>query len=160
MADTDLAVLPAFVANDASTGGTADLSISHRIAARVRADGTVAPGARADLADLSTVSGRENLAQALILRLLTPVGSLAELGHAGYGSRLHELVGAPKDAAHRNLCRAFVLAAVAQEPRVAPDAVGLDFDLDAEGPDSLVFTLVVRPVDGGVPLALTLEVGA
>ncbi|MGH9139212.1 MAG: GPW/gp25 family protein, partial [Acidimicrobiales bacterium] len=35
------------------------------------------------------LTGRHNLGQALILRLLTPRGALADLGHAGYGSRLH-----------------------------------------------------------------------
>ncbi|HEY1179187.1 MAG TPA: hypothetical protein VGF17_23785 [Phytomonospora sp.] len=157
MADTDLLVLPHFVAHDASD---ADLSTVPRIAVRVRPDGGVGPGGRAEVTDLAVVAARENLAQALILRLLTPVGSLAALGHPEYGSRLHELVGAPRDAARRHLCRAFVLAAVAAEPRVEPGAVGFDFDPAAEGPDSLVFTLVVQPAAGGDPLALNLEVGA
>ncbi|MEV0644064.1 GPW/gp25 family protein [Phytomonospora sp. NPDC050363] len=157
MADTDLLVLPHFAAHDA---GEADLSTAPKIAVRVRPDGGVETGGRGEVADLAAVSGRENLAQALILRLLTPLGSLAPLGHPDYGSRLHELVGAPRDTARRHLCRAFVLAAIAREPRVEPGAVSLDFDPAAEGPDSLAFTLVVQPVAGGDPLALNLEVGA
>ena len=109
--------------------------------------------------DLGTVDGRENLAQALILRLLTPRGALADLGHAGYGSRLHELLGERKTEALRHLCRAYVLEAVAQEPRVEPKAVALTFDLLAETPSTFAFTVAVQPRAGGEPLALALEVG-
>ena len=113
----------------------------------------------AEVFDVATLSGREALAQALVLRLLTPVGSLAALGHASYGSRLGELVGQPRDSARRNLCRAFVLAAVAQEPRVDPSVVALDFDVAAERVDSFVVVLQVRPVDGSDPVGVSLEVG-
>lgn len=155
-AGSDLMALPHLVAHDAAE---ADLSTGARVAARVRPDGTLYPGGASEVTDLATFSERENLAQALILRLLTPVGSLADLGHAGYGSRLHELIGQPKDASHRALCRGFVLAAVAAEPRLQPEAVSLDFDLAAERLDSFVFTLTVQPVAGGDPLAVTMEVG-
>jgi hypothetical protein len=57
------------------------------------------------------------------------------------------------------LCRAFVLEAIAAEPRVDPAAVALDFDLAAEGVDSFVFTLQVSRTDGGDAVSLTLEVG-
>lgn len=109
--------------------------------------------------DLATVEDRQNLAQALILRLLTPRGSLKDLGHANYGSRLHELVGQLKNNAIRNLCRAYVLEVVAQEPRVEDKAVSLNFDMAAETPSSLVFHLHVQPKAGGDPLPLSLEVG-
>jgi len=109
--------------------------------------------------DVATVDGRENLAQALILRLLTPQGSLASLGHSNYGSRLHELVGQLKTNSIRNLCRAFVLEAVAQEPRVEPKAVSFSFDIPAETPSSIVFRLAVQPKSGGAPIPLSLEVG-
>jgi phage baseplate assembly protein W len=155
--EQDLMVLRHLVAHDATE---ADLSTRPRVAATVRPDGTVAGGRVAEVVDLATFADRQNLAQALVLRLLTPLGSLTGLGHAEYGSRLHELIGQPKDSARRNLCRAYVLAAVAAEPRVENEAVALDFDLAAEQVDSFVFTLVVRPVAGGDPLALTLEVGA
>jgi phage baseplate assembly protein W len=105
------------------------------------------------------LSERENLAQALILRLLTPRGSLAALGHASYGSRLHELIGQNKTAALRNLCRAFILEVVAQEPRVEDQAVEITFDEQAETLSSFVFTLAVRPRTGDEPIGLTLEVG-
>jgi phage baseplate assembly protein W len=114
--------------------------------------------APAELTDLATLSGRQNLAQALILRLLTPRGTLAALGHATYGSRLGELIGQGKSAATRALCRAYVLEVVAQEPRVERTAVALTFDADQETPSSFQLTLVVRPVAGGAPLGVDLEV--
>jgi len=151
---TDLKVLPWLAAHDAAE---TDLSPRPRAAHVVAPDGTVGPVD--EVTDVATWSDRENLAQALVLRLLTPVGTLAPLGHAAYGSRLHELIGQPRDSARRNLCRAFVLEAVAQEPRVDPAAVALDFDVAAESVDSFVFVLQVRPLDGGDPVAVSLEVG-
>lgn len=44
-----------------------------------------------DKGDVKTVQGVENLKQALIARLLTPMGSL--LLHPRYGSTIHELIG-------------------------------------------------------------------
>ncbi len=113
----------------------------------------------ANVADFGVLEGRENLAQALTLRLLTPRGALAALGHAEYGSRLQELIGERKTEALRNLCRVFVLEVVAQEPRVENQAVVLRFDVESETPSSFVFILEVQPVAGGDPLSLSLEVG-
>lgn len=147
---TDLAVAPGLVAHDAAA---LDLTTRARVVRRPR------PGEPDVLVDLAVVGGREALAQALLLRLLTPRGTLAALGHAGYGSRLHELVGRRKTEELRNLCRAFVLEAVAEEPRVEPAAVALTFELAQERFDDFVLTLAVRPVAGGDPVTLSLEVG-
>ena len=62
--------------------------------------------------------GLENLAQAVILRLLTPRGELAALGHPEYGSRVHELIGRENNTAQRNLLKLFVLEALKLEPRI------------------------------------------
>jgi phage baseplate assembly protein W len=70
------------------------------------------------LLDYSTVDGRENLAQGIVMRLLTPRGELAELGHPEYGSRLNELLGSPNSETRRGLAKLFVLEALAQEPRI------------------------------------------
>jgi phage baseplate assembly protein W len=145
----DLVVAPFLSANDASV-----LDLSTRLRPVLV---NIAPG-QDEAHDLDVIEGRGNLAHALLLRLLTPVGSLAPLGHQAYGSRLHELIGRSKTDANRNLCRAFVLEAVAQEPRVEPKAVALRFLPTAETLDSFVFELQVQPVAGGDPLALSLEV--
>ena len=148
--DTDLLVVPFFQAHDASS---LDLTLR-----RMPPRGINAPNAR-EAHDLTTIEGREVLAQALILRLMTPQGSLTALGHGTYGSRLYRLIGEGKTEILRNLCRAYVLEAVAQEPRVEPTALALSFDPAAESISSFAFTLVVQPRAGGDPLALDLEVG-
>jgi len=140
----DLMVLPNLVAYDA-----AQVDLTQRT-----------PSVRGleNLLDLGVITGRDNLAQALILRLLTPLGSLASLGHAEYGSQLHKLIGRRKSEALRNLCRAYVLEVVAQEPRVEDTAVSLDFDVPSETSSSFVFTLVVQPRSGDAPVGLSLGV--
>jgi phage baseplate assembly protein W len=126
-------------------------------------DLAVGPGGRwarrpvGDLQDLGVVQGRENLGQALIVRLLTPLGGLAALGHPGYGSRLVELVGRTNDETTRNLARLYVLQALAQEGRIHPPR---DLSVSvAEGrSDTLLIRLSVVPVGDDDPLALALEV--
>jgi phage baseplate assembly protein W len=147
---SDLLVVPHMAAHDASS---LDLTTRSRVLRRTP------PGDRGVRDDLRLVDGREHLAQAILLRLLTPVGSLAPLGHASYGSRLHELIGRRKTEELRNLCRAFVLEAVAQEPRVDLTVADLRFEPDRERFDSFVFTLAVRPGPGADPVGLSLEVG-
>jgi phage baseplate assembly protein W len=147
---TDLAVVPNMVAYDASS---LDLTSKVRIVRRPR------PGEPGEIRDLSVLQGRENVAQALLIRLLTPRGTLASLGHASYGSRLHELIGERKTEELRNLCRAFVLEAVAQENRVEPKAVEFRFETGEERFDNFVFTVAVKPISSGDPIALSLEVG-
>ena len=146
---TDLAVAPFLVAHDASA---MDLTIQTR---PVRGQVIFGPG---EVTDYKTIVGRDNLAHALLLRLLTPRGSLAALGHTEYGSRLHELIGRNKTSALRDLCRAFVLQVVAQEPRVENKVVELIFDPPAETAESFVFSLGVRPLAGDDPVILELEV--
>ncbi len=68
--------------------------------------------------DLDTVSGRDNLGQAVIIRLLTPRGELAGLGHPDYGSRLHELVGRVNTETTRNLVKLHILESLKREPRI------------------------------------------
>ena len=145
---TDLSVLPGLSATGADL---IDLRPRRR---PVR--GPVEPGVP-EAVDLATITGRENLAQALILRLITPRGALAGLGHAAYGSRLHELIGRNKSDALRLLCRAHVLEAVAQEPRILPKALAVVFDPLQETPSSFVFRLDVQPRADADPLSLFLE---
>lgn len=146
---TDLAVAPFLQAHDAAA---IDLSIATQaVRAKAINSGQVS-------SDYTLIAGRENLAHALLLRLLTPRGSLAELGHSEYGSRLYELIGRNKTSALRDLCRAFVLEVVAQEPRIEDKAVELNFDPLAETAESFAFSLAVRPIAEDDPLILELEV--
>jgi phage baseplate assembly protein W len=68
--------------------------------------------------DFGLLSGRDNLAQAVILRLLTPRGELAALAHADYGSRLPELIGVQRTETTRNLAKLYVIEALKQERRI------------------------------------------
>jgi phage baseplate assembly protein W len=68
--------------------------------------------------DFTPREGLDNLAQAVILRLLTPRGELAALGHPEYGSRVHELIGQENNSARRNLLKLFLLEALKLEPRI------------------------------------------
>jgi phage baseplate assembly protein W len=69
--------------------------------------------------DFVLSTGRDNLGQAVILRLLTPHGELAPLGHPDYGARVHELVGQPNTETTRNLLKLYILESLQQEPRIA-----------------------------------------
>ncbi len=69
--------------------------------------------------DLSLASGRDNLGQAVIIRLLTPRGELAALGHPDYGSRLPDLIGRQNDETTRNLLKLYILEALQAEPRIS-----------------------------------------
>lgn len=68
--------------------------------------------------DFTPRDGLENLAQAVILRLLTPRGELAALGHPEFGSRVHELIGQENNTTKRNLLKLFILEALKLEPRI------------------------------------------
>lgn len=69
--------------------------------------------------DLDTVSGVDNLVQALTLRLLVDRGEFAGLGHPRFGSRIRDLIGEPMDPANLELLRRYVRQAMLQDPRVA-----------------------------------------
>jgi phage baseplate assembly protein W len=71
------------------------------------------------LEDFGLIAGRQNLAQAIIIRLLTPRGELMALGHPDYGSRLYELIGRPNTETTRRLLKLFVIESLQREPRIA-----------------------------------------
>ncbi len=68
--------------------------------------------------DLTTITGRENLAQAIINRLLTRRGELTTLGHPEYGSRLYELVGELNNLRIRALAELYIRDCLGQESRI------------------------------------------
>jgi phage baseplate assembly protein W len=97
---------------------------------------TRAPARPGRLLDFAVVDGRANLVQAIVIRLLTPRGELAPLGHPEYGSRLHELVGRENTATTRNLMKLFILEALQFEPRLQPntDVIVTAAELDPPAP--------------------------
>jgi phage gp46-like protein len=141
----DLLVTPFFVADEWDT-----LDLTQYPAGNVYRD---------EPTDFAAARGVENLQQALILRLLTPLGSLKDLGHAAYGSRLHELIGEENVTAAQLRARAYVIQAIAQEKRVAK-ILSLDIaPMTADAPDRLRIFARVLAVGGGDPVALGLEIG-
>ena len=70
------------------------------------------------LMDIGVVSGKPNLVQAVIMRLLTPRGELSAVGHPEYGSRLHELIGRQNTETTRNLVKLYILESLQMEPRI------------------------------------------
>jgi phage baseplate assembly protein W len=111
----------------------------------------------ADVSDLGVVEGRSNLGQALIVRLLTPLGSLAPLGHPEYGSRLGELIGRECNDATRNLARLYTIQALRQEPRLR-ELSGLAVETTQDAPDTIRIGFSVVPRGDDEPLSLGLEV--
>ncbi|MFH1860616.1 MAG: hypothetical protein ABH870_06355 [bacterium] len=68
--------------------------------------------------DLALVTKHDNLVQALTVRLLTPKGALAKLGHPNYGSRLHELIGELNNVRTRGIAKLYCKETILQDPRV------------------------------------------
>jgi phage baseplate assembly protein W len=107
----------------------------------------------ADLVDLRPVSGSANLSQALLLRLITAQGELAELGHPDYGSRLPSLIGEPNVERTRALARLYVLQALTAEPRVR-QVLALTVTVPQGRPDDLDITAQVSVAGVESPLNL------
>ncbi len=124
-------------------------------------------GLGADLAvskkgDLETVSGRQNLGQAIMHRLLTRRGELGALGHPDYGSRLHELIGEPNNERTRDLVRLYVKECIQQESRVH-DIINVAVNVAIDNPYSVVVDITILPIKSNIPMNLVfpfyLEVG-
>jgi len=103
--------------------------------------------------DLTIAAGVDNLVQALLIRLNTPVGELADLAHPDYGSRLHELIGRSNNQTTRNLVRMFTLQALRQEPRVG-EVRYLAVETVAGRPDLVRVTITLTPIRSTTPFNL------
>ncbi len=106
---------------------------------------------RGERVDLATVGGADNLAQALLLRLLTPYGELAPLGHPAYGSRLYDLIGELNNDANRARAKVYVLQALQDEPRIAEV---LSVTVTPTRRDSIDIAVRVRPIEADTPVNL------
>ncbi|HEV3469736.1 MAG TPA: GPW/gp25 family protein [Pyrinomonadaceae bacterium] len=103
--------------------------------------------------DLETLAGADNLAQALLLRFLTPAGALAPLGHPDYGSRLAELIGELNNETNRNRAKLYVLQALALEPRVR-QVLSVSVTQDRRRPTVMDIAVSLLAVDSDTPLNL------
>ncbi|MEO1069431.1 MAG: hypothetical protein AAFW95_09975 [Cyanobacteria bacterium J06638_6] len=108
--------------------------------------------------DLATIDGTDNLAQAVVMRLLTPRGELTALGHPEYGSRLHELIGQLNVETNLGLIRLYVLESLAQEPRLE-SVESLEVTPAPGTRDRINVFLLVKPVAAPTtPISFVLEV--
>lgn len=112
--------------------------------------------------DFQPVSDRDNLAQAISVRLLTPRGELTALGHPDYGSRLPELIGEQRTETTRNLAKLYVLEALKQESRVA-EVVTLEVGDHPGDRHRINIFLQVKPIGDSAVIDLgpfTLDLGS
>lgn len=103
--------------------------------------------------DLQTLAGNGNLEQALLLRFLTPVGELAQLGHPDYGTRLSELIGELNNDTNRNRAKMYVLQALASEARVK-QVLSVTVTQNPARRDEMDISVSLLPIDSDTPLNL------
>ncbi len=110
--------------------------------------------------DLKLVSGRANLSQAILNRLFTRQGELADLGHPEYGSRLYQLIGEPNTRRTQAVAELYIREALADEPRIA-EIQAIAFEppsMRADKRNILALTLAILPVDEENVLILSAEI--
>ncbi|MCX8188603.1 MAG: GPW/gp25 family protein [Nitrososphaeria archaeon] len=103
--------------------------------------------------DLQLAQEEENLAQAIVHRLMTDLGELEELGHPDYGSKLYDLIGQPNTEETRNLARTYVLNALSGEPRIK-EIVSVTVSPNILDPNRIDIEIVVIPVGKRRPLTV------
>lgn len=100
--------------------------------------------------DLQTVNGRENLAQAIINRLLTRRGELTHFGHPNYGSRLYLLIGELNNIKQRAKAELYIRECLTQEPRIeVVKEVSFAKPNRQEDRSTLKVRIRLKPIGGG-----------
>jgi phage baseplate assembly protein W len=103
--------------------------------------------------DLETISGVENLQQALLLRFMTHVGEMSILGHSDYGSRLQELIGELNDDTNRSLVKLYTLEALEADPRVQ-EVLSVDVIQDPGDRTRVDVSVSVKAIESNTPVNL------
>ena len=109
--------------------------------------------------DLKTVDGRQNLAQAMINRLLTRKGELRKLGHPQYGSRLYQLVGELNNARVRGLAEIYIRESLGQESRIV-EITQIEFApvSRSQGRNVMQASISILPVGSSDPITITIPI--
>ena len=94
--------------------------------------------------DVDIVSGRENLGQAIIHRLMTRLGELEDLGYPEYGSNLHELIGSPNNQQTQRMVKLYVKQCISQEVRVEK-IDNINVMPHSSDPHALVIEIISHP---------------
>lgn len=103
--------------------------------------------------DLGTVTDADNLAQAIITRLSTDEGELHDIGHADYGSRLHEVIGEVNNNATRQRLKALVRECLVQEPRIV-EVTNINVLPDPNDPHRVDIEITILPIESSVYLTI------
>jgi phage baseplate assembly protein W len=98
------------------------------------------------------VGAVDNATQAVIHRIMTVQGELADLGHANYGSRHHRLIGQPNTVRNQNLIKLYILQALALEPRIGK-ILSVEINPDPQ-PDVVTISLSLSFIGSPVPTDL------
>jgi len=107
----------------------------------------------------TTVSGKDNLIQALTMRLIVYRGHLEQLGHQRYGSRVADLIGEPMDRANLDLLRRYVRQAIKEDPRV-DEVMQLSVTARPDVPGAVDVRARIKAITGeAVELGLALDLG-
>jgi phage baseplate assembly protein W len=110
---------------------------------------------QASRGDLKLVTDRDNLAQAIINRLLTHQGELSELGHPDYGSRLNQLIGQPNNRRTQALAELYIRESLAAESRIK-EITHIEFMTPQK--HQLKFIIIILPVDNQEPLNISMDI--
>lgn len=103
--------------------------------------------------DFASVSGVDDLVQAINLRLNARRGELSGLGHPNYGSRLHALIGKLNTSANRKLLEAYTRECIRQEPRIK-EIININIESLKSEPGRIYVHATVKPIESQVPLNL------
>jgi len=97
--------------------------------------------------DLATIDEDYNLGQAIINRLRTRQGELADLGHSLYGSRLQELIGELNNENTRDLAVIYAREAIQQDPRVG-EILDVQVNPVKGQPNQIIISISIIPRGG------------
>jgi len=114
-------------------------------------------GPRGAVVDVDVAIDLAQAEQLLVNRLQTRRGELAPLGHPGYGSRHHELIGEPNTARTRNLVKLYILQALNDDQRVGKVERCVIRE-EARPRDIVRVELTIRLIDQPNPLNLVVPV--
>ena len=104
--------------------------------------------------DIATISGDDNIEQAVMMRLLTPIRSL--ITDSNFGSRLHELIGKGKNDTNNILAHFMVGEALIREDRIEVERIETKYITDKK----IEIKVGVVPIDSDevILVNLTLDV--
>jgi len=105
--------------------------------------------------DFKVIEDENNLAQAIIMRLLTNRGELRS--HKDYGSNLYLLIGQNIDDSALNIASSYVYSSLGEESRIKTiDELEVDFR-QINGKPTLVIFLKVTTIENDIELNLVVN---